>query len=44
METMTLRTDERLSAMAWPNLQPIDVPIVSENDCFVVCAGLRAGL
>ena len=36
-----LRTDERLSNVAWPALQTIDVPIVRSGDCLLICAGFE---
>ena len=36
-----LRTDERLSKVAWPALQKIDVPVLRSSDCLLVCAGFE---
>lgn len=36
-----LRTDERLSSVAWPALQKIDVPALGVDDCLLICAGFE---
>lgn len=36
-----LRTDERLSKVAWPALRRIDAPMVGTGDCLLICAGFE---
>lgn len=40
-ENPLLRPDEKLSNVAWPNLQEIEFPSVGTGDCLLVCAGFE---
>ena len=40
-ENPLLRPDEKLSKIAWPNLQEIESPSVGTDDCLLVCAGFE---
>lgn len=40
-ENPLLRPDEKLSNVAWPNLQEIEAPSVGIDDCLLVCAGFE---
>ena len=37
----TLRRDEVLEKMDWPDLQRIEVPVVGVDDCLLICAGFE---
>lgn len=41
METTPLRADEILSSVAWPSLNPVDVPLIAQNSYLVLCAGFE---
>lgn len=40
-ENPLLRPDEKLSNVAWPNLQEIEFPSLGTDDCLLVCAGFE---
>ena len=40
-ENPLLRPDEKLSKIAWPDLQEIESPSVETDDCLLVCAGFE---
>ena len=35
------RIDERLAGISWPKLKKVNVPVLGNNDCFLVCAGFE---